>query len=236
VSNNLNDSIIVPDLLLCDPLDLAHDLAEPKPVHHEKKEVTHKREHSDLELLASAKNDAASLASIICSSMRSIIQIQAVMRGTLARWHYNPVCILQRKLAAIHKLKDRQLKKIEQRKAQKMRDVRIEMEHNHEHRVLMRRLYKANKVRAMFQKQVEEETKSLNAVIRERNALHQANVDLARQIIASKEDAKAKRREILRLNFTTREWQPRVFQYQKAVAIFQQMMPTAEEVPQQEQQ
>lgn len=79
------------------------------------------------------------------------INIQKMIRGTLARWNVKVLRLLC-KLDHIQALKGKQIKKIEQRKVQTMRNQKNEHEYREEHRIVRRRLRRAKCVRNQFAK------------------------------------------------------------------------------------
>lgn len=79
-------------------------------------------------------------------------KIQAILRGTLARWNL-PILKLQHKLASIQAVKDKQLKKIQQRKVQTMKSLKAEQEHQQEHRIVRRRLRRVKFLRNKYAKE-----------------------------------------------------------------------------------
>jgi type II secretory pathway component PulJ len=78
--------------------------------------------------------------------------IQAYIRGTLARWNFQ-VLKLKKKLSNIQDLKEKQMRKIQQRKMQTMKALKQEQEYLQEHRVVRRRLRRAKTIRNHLQKE-----------------------------------------------------------------------------------
>jgi len=83
--------------------------------------------------------DLQQVTSCSAADSAAIVTIQTVMRGTLARWNV-PILKLQAKLASIQALKDKQLKKVQERKQQTMRSVKAQVQYEHEHVTIRRRL------------------------------------------------------------------------------------------------
>lgn len=79
------------------------------------------------------------------------VKVQTVIRGALARWNFR-VVKLQAKLVDIQTLKDKQIKKIEERKNQTMKAAREECEYKEEHRVVRRRLRRVKTLRNVYTK------------------------------------------------------------------------------------
>ena len=76
-------------------------------------------------------------------------RVQTIVRGALARWNLR-VLKLQRKLEDIAALKEKQLKKLEQRQVQAKRALKEEFELNAEHRIIRRRLRRSKCLRNQF--------------------------------------------------------------------------------------
>lgn len=163
--------------------------------------------------LASRRREKRQAAAAAC------VKIQSVLRGTLARWNL-PVLQLTRRLEHIHILKDKQLKKLAQRQVQAKLDIRVEMESTHPHRVLMRRIQKAEFLQSNFQAKLDKEVKACQELQNKCQTTRAENNGLQVQIMTVVEDSKSVRREIIHLGFKTRELQGRCQEYQQVIDIW----------------
>lgn len=150
--------------------------------------------------------------------------IQAILRGTLARWNFQ-VLKLQNKLASIQALKNKQLRKIEQRKVQTMRAARQEREYREEHRIVRRRLRSAKVVRNHMAKQrfaAIEENQQLRASCQQLAMQNDESARILSSFIQSMEVAKynlnASKATMAHLQDTCRAHQTVVDVFQDVVA------------------
>ena len=113
--------------------------------------------------------------------LAAIVRIQAHIRGTLARWNVR-VLKLEQKLEAIQQLKEKQLKKIEQRRRFKLQDAYMEYEMRSPQRALLRRVEKAINIRYHFKELVEREERASKRLSQQCQLVRQQNRDLAEMI------------------------------------------------------
>jgi hypothetical protein len=151
----------------------------------------------------------------------AIIRIQKIVRGTLARWNCS-VLKLQYKLQQIHATKERQLKKIQQRKVQQKRSLKNRREFQEEHRIIRRRLRRVKCIRNHYQKEkimaLEE-----NQGLKSRNiALIKQNEECARLLGLSIQDIEVAHKEIASLKQVQQQWQNQFNIYQAVVQALQE--------------
>jgi len=88
----------------------------------------------------------------------AVIRLQAMVRGTLARWNLI-VMRLELRLANIRSLKVKQLKKIDQRASQAKKALKEEYEYKDGHMIVNRRLHRVRKLHSTFNEHKELATK-----------------------------------------------------------------------------
>lgn len=107
------------------------------------------------------------------------ITLQRFARGTVARWHYR-IAVLQEKLRQSNALKEKQLRKIQQRKVQTMKACKAEKEFEEEHRIVRRRLRRVKTIRGHLQKQKVRALEEHHQLKEQCAALTKQNEDCAR--------------------------------------------------------
>jgi hypothetical protein len=152
-----------------------------------------------------------------------IVRLQAVVRGTLARWNL-PCVRLERKLDAIRKLKDKQLKKLAQRTEQKKQSLRIEMEHHFEHRVLLRRNHKAEFLKTHFEKLRTHEQQLHDALAAQCQELNQQTVQLRQSMFQCIRETGMLRMEVATKGRMQSDLQRQCNAFQCAIQVFQDVL------------
>mgnify|MGYP005848645755 CR=1 FL=1 len=157
------------------------------------------------------------------SAVKAIVLIQKHIRGTLARWNLR-VLKLERKKEAVEALKQKQLKKLNQRSKQKMLAFRIVMEHEHQHRVKMRHLRRATILKELFKGQstrAEQEQCDLYKQIQELTLKNEELEDSTKEL---EDQAKKLEPEVAALEATKEELKDICNDYKLAIEIWKGKM------------
>ena len=145
--------------------------------------------------------------------------IQACIRGTLARWNFQ-VLKLKRKVSDIQDLKEKQIRKIQQRKLHTMKALKQEQEYLQGHRVVRRRLRRVKTIRSHLQKEKIYALEEYHHLKEDCTAMTRDNDDTARVLQKIIDDIDRTQTNLNKLKANNAELQRQCQAYQTIVEVF----------------